>query len=420
VVAEVSDAARKRVAIEMLAKHERTLRRTARRYSICAADADDAFQRALEILLVKAPPGEARELVRWMQTVTKHEALAVRRTRERQLGPPGPPGEAGDEAGDWLALIPSQGAGPAERFERSEAIARSREALKTLKPAELKALTLLAEGYSYAEIGEMTGYSRTKVNRCLAEGRERFRAFLTRSESGGRCVELRPALSAFCDGEASAEEADALREHLRVCAHCRAAMRAYRSAPAAVAVLSPVAIAARPFLERAQEAIAGLHSRLPGRLGGVSDSSVAQVAAAGGTRGAGAAALAKLLALCAGTAGGAAVCVGAGIVPAPLDLATEHPVKVRLERSVTAPDRSPEPAAEAPVPDPQPEPKPEPVAEQPPPAPVETAPPPQVVSSVAVPAPAPAQAPPEPAPGEPAATNRAPAPATGAAGEFGP
>ena len=53
-------AARKRVAVEMLAKHERSLRRTARRYSICADDADDALQRALEILLVKAPPGEAR------------------------------------------------------------------------------------------------------------------------------------------------------------------------------------------------------------------------------------------------------------------------------------------------------------------------------------------------------------------------
>ena len=85
---KVSDAARKRVAIEMVAKHERALRRTARRFSICAEDAEDAFQRALEILLLKAPPGEARELIRWMQTVTKHEALAIRRGRERQLSTP--------------------------------------------------------------------------------------------------------------------------------------------------------------------------------------------------------------------------------------------------------------------------------------------------------------------------------------------
>jgi len=155
-------AARKRVAIEMVAKHERALRRTARRFSICAEDAEDAFQRALEILLLKAPPGEARDLVRWMQTVTKHEALAIRRGRERQLASPPALGDS-EETVDWVALIPAAAAGPAERAERREDVARSREALKTLKPAELRALTLLAEGYSYAEIGEMTGYSQTKV-----------------------------------------------------------------------------------------------------------------------------------------------------------------------------------------------------------------------------------------------------------------
>ena len=271
-----------------------------------------------------------------MQTVTKHEALAIRRGRERQMGTP--PAWAGseDEPGDWLALIPSQGAGPAERVERREAIARSREALKTLKPAELKALTLLAEGYSYAEIGEMTGYSQTKVNRCLAEGRERFRAFLTRSESGGRCAELRPVLSAFCDGEANAEETRALREHLRVCAHCRAAMRAYRAAPGAAAALAPLPIVARPLLERAHEALAGVQARLPGRGGALTETSMSQVAATGGARGVGTAALAKALAICAGTAGSAAVCLSAGVVPGSLGLETDHAVRPHLERTMAA------------------------------------------------------------------------------------
>jgi len=155
-------AARKRVAIEMVAKHEKALRRTARRFSICAEDAEDAFQRALETLLLKAPPGEARDLIRWMQTVTKHEALAIRRGRERHLNTPRPLGES-EETIDWVALIPAAGAGPAERAERREELARSREALQSLKPAELRALTLLAEGYSYAEIGELTGWTRTKL-----------------------------------------------------------------------------------------------------------------------------------------------------------------------------------------------------------------------------------------------------------------
>jgi len=147
-------AARKRVAVETYARNEATLRRAAHRYSLCADDADDALQRGLEILLRKAPSDDPRALVKWMQTVVKHEALAVRRERERILAGPAASPRAGAE--DWTALLPAASDGPPERAER-------REALQALKPQELRALTLLAEGYSYAEIGEITGYSRTKV-----------------------------------------------------------------------------------------------------------------------------------------------------------------------------------------------------------------------------------------------------------------
>ena len=88
-----SEAARKRVAIELVALHEAALRRTARRYSLCADDADDAYQRALEILLTKAPTDDLRELIRWTQTVVKHEALAVRaQPRADARRPGGRPG----------------------------------------------------------------------------------------------------------------------------------------------------------------------------------------------------------------------------------------------------------------------------------------------------------------------------------------
>jgi RNA polymerase sigma factor (sigma-70 family) len=410
-------AARKRVAIEMVAKHEKALRRTARRFSICAEDAEDAFQRALEILLLKAPPGEARDLIRWMQTVTKHEALAIRRGRERQLSAPRPLGES-EETIDWVALIPAAGAGPAERAERREELARSREALQSLKPAELRALTLLAEGYSYAEIGELTGWTRTKVNRCLAEGRERFRAFLSRSESGARCTELRPLLSAFADGETRPEEAATVREHLRACAHCRAAMRAYRAAPRAAAALAPAPAAAQSLLDRVHEALGGLHTRLSGPGRAAAESTVTQAASTGGTRGAGLAGLAKLLAICAGTAGGAAACVGAGILPAPLGLAPEHRIVARpaaeasLREAAAAPDAAAIAAADAA--DPQPAREPARVEERSPePEPAE--PPPAQAGAVEYPAPAPAPPPEPPQPPPPP-----PPPSGNAAGEFGP
>lgn len=375
-----SEAGRKRAAIELFARHEGTLRRTARRYSLCADDVDDALQRALEIVLTKAPTDEPRELIRWTQTVTKHEALAVRRERERILAP-FPPSQEETSGEDWVTTIPAESAGPAERAERRETIARSREALQALKPQELRALTLLAAGYSYAEIGEITGFSPTKINRCLAEGRERFRKLVLRTEDGSRCAELRPLLSAFCDGEAGVEEVAALREHLRACQGCRAALRAYRAAPHAVAALAPALPLSRSLFERAHEAFAGLASRLPGQGPG-GDSALSQVAAAGGARGAGMTALAKLLAVCAGTAGGAAACVATGVMPAPVGLPerqVEAPAIERgLDRTVAAAwsesgveyEPAPVPVQPEPAqPEPPEEPAPQPVS-TPEPAPV--------------------------------------------------
>src|SRR3954454_15939313 len=81
-------AARKRAAVETYARNETALRRTARRFSLCEDDADDALQRALEIVLRKALGADPRQLVKYMQTVVKHEALAVRAERERILASP--------------------------------------------------------------------------------------------------------------------------------------------------------------------------------------------------------------------------------------------------------------------------------------------------------------------------------------------
>ncbi len=365
----IATAGRKRAAVELVAREDAELRRTARRFSLCEDDAEDAYQRALEILLVKAPSDRPRELIRWMKTVVKHEALAIRRYRERMLG------VGDDRDDDPIARIASSTAGPGECLERGEQVARSREALQALKPAELRSLTLLAAGYSYAEIGEITGFSHTKVNRTLAEGRERFRHALARSESGGRCAELAPLLSAYADGEASDGDGAIVREHLRACAACRTTMRAYRATPAAVAALAPALPVSRSLLERAQEFLVGLHSRLPGG-GGSRETGVSQIAAAGGTRGAGMAALAKALAICAGTVGGAAACVATGVAPAPLGIEPQHATQAKIERvsqraveEVTAPPVVYEPAPapeQQPQPAPQAEPEPEP--EQPSPA----------------------------------------------------
>jgi RNA polymerase sigma factor (sigma-70 family) len=403
------DGARKRAAIEMIAAHEGALKRTARRYSLDAEDAEDAYQRALEIVLTKAPTTDPRELIRWTQTVTKHEALALRQSRQQLLGPRGRSIDDGSSA-DLVALIPAAGDSPEEQVERREAIARSREALRALKPAELRALSLLAEGYSYAEIGEITKFSQTKINRVLSEGRERFRSLVASSEDGTRCRELRPLLSAFCDGEASSRDSAAVREHLRACGRCRSTMRAYRAAPRIAVALAPTLPPSRSLLERAQELLAGLGSRLPG-IGG--DSAATQIAVTGGSRGAGMVALAKLLALCAGAAGGAA-CVATGVLPPP-DLNPTQAREPTIERSSVRPVEAEASDAvqyeTAPAPQPEPAPKPPQREEPQSPNAAATSAPTGAVEYEPPPAPAPEAA--SPSGGENASSGSA-------AGEFGP
>lgn len=231
-------AERRRVAAtELIESHDAVFRRTARRYSICADDAEDAYQRSLEILLTKAPPLAGDALVRWMQVVTKREAISVRRQRERLLSGNSSPNP--DDHRDPLEQVASESAGPNEQVASRERISRAREALRALKPQELRALVLKAQGYSYAEIGEATGWSYTKINRCMAEGRQRFLRIYSEIEQGRRCEELGDALSALADGERAAVGVRELELHLAGCGSCRAKLRAFRAIPDRVLELIP-------------------------------------------------------------------------------------------------------------------------------------------------------------------------------------
>jgi RNA polymerase sigma factor (sigma-70 family) len=341
-------------AVELATSGAGAFRRTARRYSICAADADDAYQRSLEILLTKAPTADRAELRPWLHTVIKHEALALRRQRERSV--------ASEHASpDDTTAVPERG--PDEAAGDRERVRHTAEALGGLKPNELQCLVLKALGYSYDEIATRTGFSWTKVNRSLTEGRRRFFASFGEISSGDRCERFRPLLSAVCDGQAGHEDERVVRAHLSACQSCRAALRAYRSAPARLAELFPPA-AILPVLERSS-----IWSRFADwvSLGG------AERAGAVGAKlqqGAEMMSAQKAAAVVASTAalagGGVAVQEHVGGLP-------ERERPARAEH-VTEPVSRPDPAVVAPEPSPPapPDPKPEPRA-QPEPDPAEQA-----------------------------------------------
>jgi RNA polymerase sigma factor (sigma-70 family) len=226
-----SAEAAEQLVLDLIAAHADSLLRTARRHSLCADDAQDAYQRGLEILMRHARRLDADRAGGWLHTVVKREAMAINRSRRRFVG--------GDEV-DLDALEVRTSPSPEERVLGFEQVARSAEALQRLKPQEVRALWLKAMGKSYQEICEETGWTYTKVNRCLAEGRKSFLARYAGIEAGEECRRLAPVLSAMVDGEATAEQMVELRPHLRNCAGCRAALRELRGSSAPLVAVFPV------------------------------------------------------------------------------------------------------------------------------------------------------------------------------------
>jgi RNA polymerase sigma factor (sigma-70 family) len=229
----LGDAGRDALVLEMIRLHADGLLRLARRNSLNDADAQDAYQRGLEIFLNHAHRLDPARADKWLRTVVKHEAMAVRRTRQRDL--------AALEV-DFDLLEARTTASPEDRVLAVEHVARSAEALRRLKPQEVRALWLRAQGNSYDEIQELTGWTRTKVNRCLYEGRRSFLERYAGIESGAECERWAPLLSAMVDGEASPEEVLELRPHLRSCGTCRAAVRELHRAAAPLAGVFPLGV----------------------------------------------------------------------------------------------------------------------------------------------------------------------------------
>ena len=191
--------------------------------------------------------------------VVKNEALAINRSRCRILG--------GEEV-DFDAIEMRTSPSPEERVLGFEQVARSAEALQRLKPQEVRALWLKAMGNSYQEICDATGWTYTKVNRCLAEGRKSFLARYAGIEAGEECRRWAPVLSAMVDGEATAEQVLEVRPHLRNCAGCRSALRELRGSNAPLAALFPAGGVALLGGEGAFDGAGDMLSRLWGALWG--------------------------------------------------------------------------------------------------------------------------------------------------------
>ncbi len=200
----------------VVARHESTLLRVARQASLCHDDALDAYQRALEIFIRRVDTVEPSTEVAWLKVVVRHEAMAIRRARQESV--------TGEEL-DLDAVFPGAGRSVEDQIASTERVRRSAEALRSLKPDEATALMMKAHGLSYDEIGARNGWSYTKVNRAVTEGRRRFLRAYEGIESGEECDRFAPIVDALSAGSATAAQVIAIRPHLRHCTACRAEVR---------------------------------------------------------------------------------------------------------------------------------------------------------------------------------------------------
>src|SRR4051794_7611218 len=199
-----------------MATHGRALLRVANWWSLCHDDAMDAYQRTLEIFLRRIDTVDPATEVAWLKVVVRNEALAIRRARSSSVE--GTDLDPDQEFASSARSVEDEVAG-------DERVKRSAEALRALKPDEARALMLKAEGLSYAEIGERCGWSYTKVNRAITEGRRRFLEVFRAIESGDACERYTGTLAALAGGTASSAEILEIRPHLRHCLACRATVR---------------------------------------------------------------------------------------------------------------------------------------------------------------------------------------------------
>ena len=194
----VPDGARRVEA--MVARHGAALLRVANQFSLCHDDALDAYQRGLEIYLRRLDSVDRAD---------RGRMAAGRRQARGDGDPPRPPGVGRPRRRRPRRSVAAGLRDVEDVLAGGERVDRSVEALKALKPDEARALLLKAEGLSYQEIGKRFGWSYTKVNRSITEGRKRFLNVFGEIESGEACEAYGEVLSALAAGHRD-ERADGL------------------------------------------------------------------------------------------------------------------------------------------------------------------------------------------------------------------
>lgn len=165
---------RNKILEALLARHRGALQRQAIRHSKRPEAAEEALQDACVQFLARFEGTSLEHALPWMLLTTKRCAWAIAEAERRAPAELLAPTDCSDRSEQrWTVRDerPETAARAERRIEHAETVRR----FERLKPDERTALILLGLGCSYREISELRGWTYTKVNRCIAEGRAALR-----------------------------------------------------------------------------------------------------------------------------------------------------------------------------------------------------------------------------------------------------
>lgn len=165
---ERREAQARELAVQLYREEGDYLLRIARKNTGSTAVAEEALQEAFISFLRHFDPGRGAPPIAWLTLTLKRECWR-RQGRERWNRRAGQERERGEDVpGFALESIPSRATGPEERSAECD---HAQRCLAQLKPDERTGLGLQAAGFSYKEIAARRGWTYTKTNRCITEGR---------------------------------------------------------------------------------------------------------------------------------------------------------------------------------------------------------------------------------------------------------
>ena len=170
------DAQVKALADQLYAERRNYLLHIARRNGANGEDAEEALQDAFVFFIERFDPASGAPPLAWLTLTLKRRCWALYRLRRRDWQ------QRSKRDGDYCSDAELPGGPnqhPDDLLDLAEEVVATRSRLTELKRDERRAISLLALGYSYREIGQITGWSYTKTNRCLAEGRAALRKMST-------------------------------------------------------------------------------------------------------------------------------------------------------------------------------------------------------------------------------------------------